>query len=1122
MLNLITGGAGTGKSYEMMERIGKAVSDGKKVYVIVPDQFDFEYNRMLYNHMGMEKFNRVEVLGFSRLARSIFIRYGGLRGKYADDTVRTAVMFKALSELTAKKALSFYDRQAKRAVFISDALGFVRDLSANNITPEELSDKLSLMSDSVREKAGDISLICSEYTRLLTEYGFKDSRTDISEAAKKAAENDCFRDTVFFVDEFKSFTPDEYLLLAEIIRGSEALTVCLTTEDKTPVGYSLFETVNRTAAKLVQFAKEAEVKVERTIMTENKRFKAPELEFVSKHILRSGKHTFEGECSAVKVYEAAEPYAEADFICAEICRLVRQGYNYSDITVMARCKENYSSILDAAFERSGIPYYSDENGGVGHKALMIFVSTAIRLAAAKTPSTEDYLRYIKTGYTGLDTEQTDILEEYCYKWNVEGKMWNEPFIIWDKNSSHDQNLTHDEIAEQARLTVTSPIEKLRNAFRKSSAAEKCRALDDFLEDVQIREQIRDSILAVSSDDAEMLSAARESKQLWELLCSLLQTLYSALGDTEISPSEFSDLFGIAASGLKLSAPPQKLDEVQFTALHMARLANPKVIFIIGANEGNLPFAAKPSYLLTDRDLAALKDCGIEISGSCADKTAEEKFAAYAALSGASERLYITYPIASVGGGALYPAAAVKQAEGMFTSDIKLTAHKLGLLYFCTTEQNGYYQYIQNFHRRDEDCASLRFALEEYDPKNKAKFEYLDNPAERNRHRLYSKKNAEGIFGKNVSLSASRLEDYRLCPFVYFCKKGLKIYPRERVELNAPAQGTAIHSCLCDILSEKGKADFLAMSDKEIFDEVDKKLQAYYAGESVGSGYGKTCRYKAAYGRLTETLTDILVHLRTEFAQSKFVPDAFEYTLSREGNEAPVKLTASDGSTVYFSGAVDRVDIFDDGGETYVRVVDYKSGTKVFSLEDLYYGINMQMLLYLFALTDPEVPVNKGRYHAALPAGVLYMPAKDARPSLPREYTDEDYSSAKNKAYKMDGLVLSDLTIVSAMEEQANGVFIPVKVTKDNSFYKMSKIISEEQLENLRRFSYELIKETAELIKSGVIEANPLVHGKKTPCAYCDYRSVCGNFPNIIHREYSPDALDRMNDILNGTDRGKQV
>ena len=294
MLDLITGGAGTGKSYEMMERIGKAVSDGKKVYVIVPDQFDFEYNRMLYNHIGMEKFNRVEVLGFSRLARSIFIRYGGLRGKYADDTVRTAVMFKALSELTAKKALSFYDRQAKRAVFISDALGFVRDLSANNITPEELSDKLSLMRDSVREKAGDISLICSEYTRLLTEYGFKDSKTDISEAAKKAAENDCFKDTVFFVDEFKSFTPDEYLLLAEIIRGSEALTVCLTTEDKTPVGYSLFETVNRTAAKLVQFAKEADVKVERTLLTENKRFKAPELEFVSKHILRSGKQTFVG------------------------------------------------------------------------------------------------------------------------------------------------------------------------------------------------------------------------------------------------------------------------------------------------------------------------------------------------------------------------------------------------------------------------------------------------------------------------------------------------------------------------------------------------------------------------------------------------------------------------------------------------------------------------------------------------------------------------------------------------------------------------------------------------------------------------------------------------------------
>ncbi len=1115
MLNLITGAAGTGKSYEMMRRISEAVSAGKRVCAVVPDQFNFEYNRMLYKFMGMESFNRMEVLSFSRLARYIFTEYGGLKGKYADDTVRSVIMFRTLSALNGEKALAFYGKQARRPQFINDALEFVKTFSLNNISPEALAEKSGFLSGGIKEKISDVSLIYSEYVRLLGEQGFKDNCTDISEAAKKADVFRFFEGMSFFIDEFKSFTPDEYEMLKLIIRDGESLTVCLTTGDAQPEPFSVFETVNNTAAKLSQYARDCGSEQKRTVLDVNRRFKAAELEFVSRNEMRPAGEKFSGECRAVRIYEAAEPYAEADFVCAEINRLVsEEKYRYSDITVVSRCKESCSPIFEAAFVRGGIPFYSDEKQKISHKALIIFIISALKIISSERFSTEDMLRYIKTGYTGLDTEQTGILEEYCYKWNVEGRMWLEPFEIWDKASSGGESPTRDEIAENARAAVIAPLERLRRRCAGASAREICAAADEFLEEVKVRDRISGLVSSYAEGDAEVLASVRETKQLWEALCELLQSLYRTMGDVEISAADFAALFETAAASVTLSAPPQTLDEVRFSSAHTARFANPKAVFVIGANEGVLPFAAKSSPLLSDKDIEALKKGGIEISGSSAEKLAEERYVAYASLSAASERLYITYPAADVSGNVLYPALAVKQISAAFENDIMLNAEKLGLLYFCTTERNGYYQYVQSFRRRDGSVASLRKALEEFNPANKERFEFLDNAGYKNPHRLSGKDGIpELLFGRNITLSASRFEDYRKCPFMYFCKKGLRIFPWEQVSLNAPAKGNAVHYCLCEFLKEYDKTAFAGLSSEQLSAAVKSKLEEYYSSR-IGGSYGKTGRFRAAFDRLAETVSDILLNLQAEFAQSEFSPDRFEYSINFDGDEKPVRIEAG-GSSVNFIGAVDRIDICDENGITYVRVVDYKTGLKSLSAGDLFYGVNMQMLLYLFALTDPNAPVNSGLYHAALPAGVLYMPARDTVPSLPRGADEADTEAARKSGRKMDGMVLADPGIVKAMEKEAGGIFIPVKIKKDGDFYSASKVVTEAQFDNLRKYSAKLLKETASDIKSGRIEANPLVNGKNSPCTNCDYSSVCGNFPNIVTRPYDPEADEKMRKIMDG-------
>ncbi|MGN0587365.1 MAG: PD-(D/E)XK nuclease family protein [Oscillospiraceae bacterium] len=1104
MLKLIKGGAGTGKSRRLAELIKESAAVGRDVLVIVPEQFDFEYNRALYNFMGMRDYNKITVSGFSRLARQILIKYGGLRGKYADDTVKRAVMFRALSNLNKQKSLQFFDRQAKSTCFINDALEYVKTLSSNGISAEYLAARTDFMNEFIRGKASDISLIYSEYSRLLAEYGYKDGSCDIAEAAKRAAEHGYFRGKNVYIDEFKSFTADEYPMLSAIISQADTLTVCLTTEDELPREYSLFETVNRTAARLESCARECDIAVQTEFLTENRRFKRPELEFLSRNIMRTGKEAFGGECTAVKVYEAAEPYEEADFVCAEIRALMEQGCRCSDIMVLARCKEVYSSVLDAAFERNNIPYYSDEKEGAAHKALFIFLRTALKLAAAKKPFTEDILRYIKTGFTGLDTEECGILEEYCYKWSVEGKMWREPFRV-----SPDE--PKDAAAENARQRIIAPLDNLRKKCTDTTADVICRAILDFLDETHASEAVTEYIKAASEGAPDVIYAAREAKQLWELLCELLQTLYTALGGVSMSLTEFCGVFDVAVSGLSLAEPPQTLDAVSFSASHTARLANPKIIFVIGANEGALPFSAKPSALLSDRDIEALRSGGVEISGSSREKLADERYVAYASLSGASERLYVSYPMADVGGKALYPSSCVKQICSMF-GDIKRTVRDMDALYFCTTEQNGYYRYVQSYKRRSTDTASLRRALEDFSPENKARFEYFDDPSAVSGHRQgLSRQTARGIYGKNISLSASRLEDYRLCPFMYFCKKGLKIYPRQKVELSAPSHGTAVHYCLSGILDRYPKEDFIRLERTEVKAAVDKLLDEYFDSEDIGGSYGKTERYINAYKLLGETLTDILMRLKKEFTQSEFTPDSFEYTIDRDGRQSPAEITLPDGGKVFFTGAVDRVDIYQKpDGRIYIRVVDYKTGAKDFSYADIYYGINMQMLLYLFALTDPKC---SGKYRSALPAGVLYMPAKDAS-LVPRRYADDisKEAAAENSTYKMKGVVLEDDDIINAMESGANGEFIPVKAGK-SAYYTYSKLISDDELKALRKYSEDIIADTAKKITSGRVEAEPLVRGKHTPCSYCDYKSVCGNYPNITSRSYDPDAEEKMREIL---------
>ncbi len=1099
LLNIISGGAGTGKTFEMMNRIEAAVKNNKDVLVIIPDQFSFEFDKDLYERLGAVLFNRVNVLSFARLSKEIFIRCGGVKGRYADDIVKSVMMFRAISSLSERGDLCFFNKQAARINFVDSALDVVKELTVNGISPEELSEKCGAdPKNSVMEKTADISRIYLEYSRLLSEKGYKDGESDISEAAKKAAASGSFKGKSVFIDEFKSFTADELSMLDAIIADSEELTICLTMEDGEE--YSVFETVRKTFNRLKRSAANSAVKVHIDKMSEQHRFNAPELAFFSGNVLRNVREKFDEKCDALKIYRAPDFYGEGDFVCSEIRRLVmEEGMKYNEIAVLCRQKEIYSSVMESAFERYDIPFYTDENGSAAHKSLFVFVKTALKLASDENASSEDWLRYMKTGIPGLSQEEISAAEEHCYKWSVTGKMWSEAFLNDDGGA-----------AEEVRKKVTEPIFALREACKDTDGKGICFAILDFFDKTGVTDNISAIYDGCVTKDAAALSSVRELKQLWELLCTLLETLSKALEDIQISLEGFSGIFSSAVGRAKLSAPPQTLDCVRFAALHTARLSNVKAAFVIGANEGVIPYAAKNSGLFSDRDRLVLENMGIDLSGNSQDKLSEERFAAYSALSEASDRLYITYACSDIPGNALYPSVVTDQAEDMFGKDIVYDPERCGLLSFCTTPEAAYYQYVQNYRREDPDSASLLAALGNI-PEYSERIRYLKNVENSSGHRL-SPGTGEKIFGKNMHFSASRFEDHSSCPFMYYCKKGLDIYAPRKVELDKPSRGTAIHYCLCGFIKKFGKDVFSSMSREEISANVKKLLDSYYNSDAVGGDYGKTKRYKAAFSRLSDTITDILSRMAEEFAQNEFMPERFEYTLGRGGDEGPLELVTDSGIKIYFDGCIDRVDVFQKGGKKYIRVIDYKSGMKEFRFTDLLYGANMQMLLYIFALTDSS---RKGSYSGDIPAGVLYMPAKDAVPTLDRNSISSE--EAVDKTYKMMGFVLDDDSVVKAMEKECGGKFIPVRKT-NNGYDRFSKLVTEKQFENLRKYSYRLLKETAEELYSGKIDASPLVLNKNyLICDHCDYYSICGEYPPKKIRVPPENAEELIEKIKNGDD-----
>lgn len=1081
MIEFITGPAGSGKTTLMFDRIKSMCTEAEKLCIIVPEQFSQNFDKKLYFYLGAENFNELFSLSFTGLARQLFQLYGdpGRSGEFVGEMAKMILIYQAVeSALSHPEAVSSLRRQSAYDGFAEEIDKLIRDIKRSGVKADELFSKAQLFDRKLMGKMQDVAAIYLEYQRLMSEYGFKDELDNIRAAAAVANLNMYFSGKTVFIDEFESFTADQYEMLRVMISSAENVSITLRTDDVSAGEYTLFETVNDTYRKIQGICSDLGKDTRVVSCNSIYRFRSEDLEYVSRNALRylSADEKSAPKAENVHIFEARDMYSEAEYVCASIKHIIYEDntLHYNDIAIISNDIAKYSDVLKAAFKRYDIPYFLSIEKSVEHTAVMTFFTTLMDLLKSRKLHSEQIFRMLKTGLLDVELTETALLENYCYKWNIEGDTWEKEF------TAEDSRL---ELIEKVRNKVIAPIIKLKKKLKRGNKASAiCSLLYDHLVECHIEKNTGRlmSELIRQNKDYE----AAEIKRLWGCLIDVLDCINDTLGEREISFSDFSRLIRSMIGRIKYSMPPQTLDSVTAASARTARLDSPRIVFVMGANDKDFPNQVSVHGLFSEADRSKLEENGIVISTPIAELIASERLVVYKAVSAASDKLYITYPLSDLSGQAKYPAQIIDRIIDLFgDATVRNRDEDIPVEYYAVTLHSAFYHYMQEHSQANSSVASIKSILMS-DREYKRRLSYVFSRGYHTQNYQIDRDIMEKLQSfEPLTLSSTGVEEYNLCHFKFFCDKCLKLVINEKVELDTRIAGELTHECFLGILGSRSKQEFLSMSYEDIRREIGLCAERY-KNETLAGDFGKDAKFELIFNKLTDRMSEVVMYTQHSLMASEFVPHSFELDL-RESHS--VVLPFGGGKHLSFGGIVDRADVCTVGDTDYLRIIDYKSSHKEISAETLSCGINMQMLLYLFAATD-----NGGLFEKYVPAGVLYSPVRISDVHLEAYRIGTKNSNAINSGLRTSGLVLGDKDVLQAMESSINGEFIPVKLDKNGVPDKNSECISADGMKLLKDYTYKKLIGMAESLFSGDVEAIPLALDGKMPCTYCNYINICDN------------------------------
>ncbi len=1054
MLRLLLSKDWTAGRREILRRTGDDVRNRREGRVLmVPELISHEMERQLCAVGGDTASRYAQVLSFTRLARRVADEMGGGAQECLDDGGRVVAMAAAARNLSSR--LKAYAAVETKPEFLTGLIDAVDEFKRCCITSRDLMDAAGATEGSFSQKLEELALLLEGYDAICAR-GKRDPRDQETQLLEQLESGSFAENHVFYIDGFPDFTRQHLAILEHIIRVSPEVTVSLNC-DRVDSKLLSFEKAGATAQEIYKRAKNAGVEVRIEYV--------PEIQ-TPLQVVREG--LFQGSIPAgaaknvLSTWRGESAYQECLGAAGEIRALVAQGCRYRDITVVCTDVAVYQPLIQLVFHRMGIPVYRSGTEEILQKSVVSTVLNALE-AALSGFEQRNTLRYLRSALSPLEQDVCDEVENYAVVWGIHGKKWLE---TWENHPEGLSGIWSEAIEEKlrtvndARKLAIQPLERLRRGFLEAKDLHgQVLVLYGFLEEMKLEQRLTE--LAQELDTAGDNRSAQILNQLWEILLSALEQLNDVLGDTAWEPEHFVRLLRLLLSQYDVGTIPPVLDAVQVGMVSAMRCHQQKYLILLGAHEGSLPGYTGATGVLTDQERVTLRELGIPLTGGSMDGIQAEFAEIYGVFCGAKAHI-------SVYCSGEQPSFVYRRLCELAGEERQLES-TMGFAGADSIEAGAY------LARWSQEAAARELGIGDA----------YDEICGKRSHQLgtVARERIRALYGDTLNLSASQIDRQAECRLSYFLKYGLRAKERKEATVDPAEFGTYVHA----VLENTARKIRTLGGFHQVSLEQTMEIAHHYSEEYAAVHFSQldSQRLQYLFRRNTQELDMVVQELWQELKASLFEPRDFEVNFGGAEGLPPIAIPNGSMNAV-LRGFIDRVDTWERGGSTYYRVVDYKTGRKDFDYCDVFNGVGLQMLLYLFALNHSGEDLLGGNPVAA---GVQYFPARAPFLSADGHLEDDAAEAERQKEWKRRGLLLRDEEVLQAMEPGDSPKRLSYKVNKNGEI--SGDLADREQLKLLEGYIFRYLAKMVEEIASGNVTPNPYTRGKAhDACAYCPYGAIC--------------------------------
>lgn len=1113
-LQLILGGSGSGKTTFLYDNIIKASikHPDKQYLILVPEQFTMQAQKDVVTRHPDHATMNIDIVSFQRLAYRIFEELAVEQKPVLDDMGKSMVLRKVTA--ACRKQLGLYAGHLNKNGFISQLKSMLSEFYQYGITPSILQTMAGqARTPLLQQKLTDFSIIFQEFQDYIS--GQCITTEEVLDVLCQVLPNSkIIAGSVIALDGYTGFTPVQYRLLELFLIHAKQVVVTVTADKRIPLQpspgmQSLFYMSSQIVRRLSVMAKEHQVRQLPEIWCEGQlegRFAVgEELAYLEQHLFRYEAGRYQGAMNgSLELFQSSNPAEEIGQVVHRIQQLViRSGLRYRDVAVVTGDLPGYGREIGHQFEQNGIPFFLDDKKTIISNPMVELIRAALEVVQ-RDFSYESVFRYLRTGLVTTDRVRTDRMENYVLALGIRGyKKWNS---TWDRVYRGGGGLNLQELNEFRELVMT-PLFDLREALRKPAVtiAGMAEAVILFLETCQVQEKMLEYEEQFTSRGEYRL--AKEYSQVYEMVLDLLERLKLLLGSETVGKKEFMDILDAGFSEMTVGVIPATVDRVVVGDITRSRLAHVKVLFFVGVNDGIVPARKNRGSLLLDREREFFGEHQLELAPTAREDSFQQRFYLYLAMTKPARKLIMSYAKTGSDGKSRRASYLIGELRQMFP-DLPVTEGKSEALagsgiYSVPEAWQQLIRGLQQVSQLDDSRFLELYRWFLASAEHREDVEKLVNAA----CYIYEQQGighaaAQALYGKIISGSVTRLEQYASCAYSHFLQYGLELMERQQYTLAAADIGNLFHDSidLCFRQIKEAGKDWNTVTDEERNTLVERCVKQ--VTEEYGNTILNSSSRNAYLAKRVEHITKRTVWaLQQQIIKGDFVPSGFEVSFSAADNLQAMKIALSEEEALHLRGRIDRMDLCQDGQQVYVKIIDYKSGSTSFDLAAVYYGLQLQLVVYMDAvmeMTRRQFPDKE-----VVPAGLLYYNIQNPVVQKEGELSPEEIDAEILRKLKMNGLINSELEVIRHMDHEIEkeSDVIPVVLKGEEVQESRSSVANRERFEKLSVYVQEKLRRTGRELLDGENTAAPYKSGTRTACDYCPYHAVCGFDKKTAGYEY---------------------